>query len=275
MPDPVRLYLKDIRDIPLLTPEDEIRLANRIKRGDTLAQRQMINSNLRLVISIAKRYAHLGVPLLDLIEEGNLGLMKAVQKYNPKRGFRFSTYAAWWIRQYITRAIANQGNTVRIPVYMTELLSRWKRTSERLTQKMGRKPTLRELAISMKLSMVKVKKLTELTTSTTSLDAPIGEKGEAQVIDLIEDESAELPSEHAALLMQHDRILAMLEHMSARERDILILRYGLKDGVARTLGETAKSFGITRERVRQIEQVAKRNLRQLLTTQEEQEGLLA
>ena len=270
MPDAVRLYLKDIKDIPLLTPEEEISLANRIKRGDLKAQRQMINSNLRLVINIAKRYSHLGVPLLDLIEEGNLGLMKAVEKFNPKRGFRFSTYAAWWIRQYITRAIANQGNTVRIPVYMTELLSRWKKTADRLTQKMGRKPTIREVSISMKLPMEKVKKLTELTTSTTSLDAPIGEEGEAQVMDLIEDESAVLPSEQTALLLQHDRIVSLLEHMNDREREILTLRYGLKDGIARTLGETAKHFGITRERVRQIEQVAKRKLRLLLTTQESQ-----
>ena len=274
MPDPVPLYLKDIKDIPLLTPEEEISLANRIKRGDQKAQRQMINSNLRLVINIAKRYSHLGVPLLDLIEEGNLGLMKAVEKFNPKRGFRFSTYAAWWIRQFITRAIANQGNTVRIPVYMTELLSRWKKSNERLTQRMGRKPTLRELAISMKLPMEKVKKLSEVTTGTTSLDAPIGEEGEAQMMDLIEDESAPLPSDQIAALLQHDRIIALLAQMQNRERDILTLRYGLKDGISRTLGETAKSFGITRERVRQIEQVAKRKLRLLLNAQEAQGGLV-
>ena len=190
MPDAVRLYLKDIKDIPLLTPEEEISLANRIKRGDVKAQRQMISSNLRLVINIAKRYSHLGVPLLDLIEEGNIGLMKAVDKFNPKRGFRFSTYGAWWIRQFITRAIANQGNTVRIPVYMTELLARWKKTTERLTQRMGRKPTLKELAVSMKLPMEKIQKISELTTGTTSLDAPIGDEGDAQMMDLIEDESA-------------------------------------------------------------------------------------
>ena len=272
MPDAVRLYLKDIKDIPLLTPEEEISLANRIKRGDMKAQKQMINSNLRLVINIAKRYSHLGVPLLDLIEEGNIGLMKAVEKFNPKRGFRFSTYAAWWIRQYITRAIANQGKTVRIPVYMTEMLSRWKKTTERLTQRMGRKPTLRELAISMKLPMPKVKRLQETMTSTTSLDAPVGEEGEAQVIDLIEDESAVLPSDQIATLLQHDRILALLSQMSDRERDILTLRYGLKDGISRTLGETAKQFGITRERVRQIEQVAKRKLRVLLGAQDATEG---
>ena len=270
MPDAVRLYLKDIKDIPLLTPEEEISLANRIKRGDVKAQRQMINSNLRLVINIAKRYSHLGVPLLDLIEEGNIGLMKAVDKFNPKRGFRFSTYAAWWIRQYITRAIANQGNTVRIPVYMTELLSRWKKTTDRLTQRMGRKPTIREVAISMKVPMAKVKKLTEITTGTTSLDAPIGDEGEAQMMDLIEDASAVLPSEQTALMLQHDRIVSLLIHMNDREREILTLRYGLKDGIARTLGETAKHFGITRERVRQIEQVAKRKLRFLLTAQESQ-----
>jgi len=271
MPDPVRLYLKDIKDIPLLTPEDEIRLATRIKRGDARARRQMILSNLRLVINIAKRYAHLGVPLLDLIEEGNLGLLKGVEKFNPRKGYRFSTYAAWWIRQYITRAIANQGSTVRIPVYMTERLSQWKKVTERLTQKLGRKPTLKELAISMKLPMEKIQRLGQLTSQTSSLDAPIGDEGDVQMMDLLEDASAALPSEHIATLLQHERIVTLLNRMGEREREILTLRYGLQDGTARTLGETAKHFGITRERVRQIEQTAKRKLRFLLSAQTDAE----
>jgi RNA polymerase primary sigma factor len=269
MPDAVRLYLKDIKHIPLLTAADEVRLAKRVQRGDAAARQEMITSNLRLVINIAKRYAHLGVPLLDLIEEGNLGLMKAVQKYNHKKGFRFSTYGAWWIRQYITRAIANQGSTVRIPVYMTELLARWKKANERLTQRLGRKPTVRELSMSMKIPMVKIQRLSEITSGTTSLDAPVGGEGNAQVMDLIEDESAKLPSDQIATLLQHERILALLKKMNEREREILILRYGLQDGVSRTLGETAKQFGVTRERVRQIEQTAKKKLRVLLMEEDQ------
>lgn len=267
--EPIRAYLKDIRPLELLTAKQEIELANRIRRGDTKARRHMILANLRLVINIAKRYSHLGVPLLDLIEEGNLGLMKAVTKYNPQKGFRFSTYAAWWIRQYITRAIANQGKTVRIPVYMTEVLSKFKRVTEELTQKYGRRPTTRELARRMRLPIKRIERLQELVTSsqTTSLETPVGEEGETEMIDLIQDNASRSPQEDVTQFLQHEGIEALLKHMSERERRIITLRYGLEDGVSRTLGETSKQFGITRERVRQIEAVAIRKLRALLSSE--------
>ncbi len=265
--EPIRAYLKDIKPISLLTAKQEIDLAKRIRRGDTKAKRQMTLANLRLVINIAKRYSHLGVPLLDLIEEGNLGLMKAVIKYNPSKGFRFSTYAAWWIRQYITRAIANQGKTVRIPVYMTEVLSKFKRVTEELTQKYGRRPTAQELARRMRLPIERVERLQELVISsqTTSLETPVGEEGDTEMIDLIQDDSGRSAQEDVTRFLQHEGISDLLKHMSERERRILVLRYGLDDGVSRTLGETAKQFGITRERVRQIEAATIRKLRALLS----------
>jgi RNA polymerase primary sigma factor len=271
MTDPIRSYLKDIKEIPLLTAKQEIELAKKIQKGDPKARRQMTLSNLRLVINIAKRYSHLGVPLLDLIEEGNLGLMKAVTKYNPRKGFRFSTYGAWWIRQYITRAIANQGKTVRIPVYMTELLSKFKRITEELSQKLGRKPTVSELSRRMRLPQERIERLQELVTSaqTTSLETPVGEEGETEMIDLLEDETAPSPQEDIGRFLQHERIDALLQKMTERERRVLVLRYGLEDGVSRTLGETAKFFGITRERVRQIEVVAMRKLRALIAAEED------
>ena len=270
MTDPIRSYLKDIKLIPLLTAKQEIELAKKIQKGDMKAKRQMTLSNLRLVINIAKRYSHLGVPLLDLIEEGNLGLMKAVTKYNPRKGFRFSTYGAWWIRQYITRAIANQGKTVRIPVYMTELLSKFKRTTEELSQKLGRKPTVMELSRRMRLSAERIERLQELVTSaqTTSLETPVGEEVETEMIDLLQDETGHSPQEDIGRFLQHERIDALLQKMNERERRVLVLRYGLDDGISRTLGETAKFFGITRERVRQIEVVAIRKLRALIATEE-------
>lgn len=268
--DPIRSYLKDIKAIPLLTAKQEIELAKRIRQGDAKAKRHMTLANLRLVINIAKRYAHLGVPLLDLIEEGNLGLMKGVMKYNPRKGFRFSTYGAWWIRQYITRAIANQGKTVRIPVYMTELLSKFKRIVEELTQKSGRKPTAPEIARRMRLPIERVERLQELISAsqTTSLETPIGEEGETEMIDLLQDESSSTPQEDIARFLQHERIGALLATMSERERRVLTLRYGLDDRISRTLGETAKFFGVTRERIRQIEMVALRKLRALITAEE-------
>ncbi|MBI4342260.1 MAG: sigma-70 family RNA polymerase sigma factor, partial [Candidatus Omnitrophica bacterium] len=212
MTDPIRSYLKDIKEIPLLTARQEIELATKIRRGDTKARRQMTLSNLRLVINIAKRYAHLGVPLLDLIEEGNLGLMKAVMKYNPRKGFRFSTYGAWWIRQYITRAIANQGKTVRIPVYMTELLSKFKRVTEELSQKLGRKPSPRDLAKRMRLPVERVERLQELVTSsqTTSLETPVGEEGETEMIDLLQDETMTSQQEDITRFLEHERIDSLL-----------------------------------------------------------------
>lgn len=268
--DPIRAYLKDIKSIPLLSAKQEIELARRVKRGDAKAKRQMTLSNLRLVINIAKRYAHLGVPLLDLIEEGNLGLMKAVTKYNPRKGYRFSTYAAWWIRQYITRAIANQGKTVRIPVYMTELISKFKRVTEELTQKLSRRPTATELARRMRLPIERIVRLQELITATqtTSLETPVGEEGETEMIDLLEDETTPSPQDDITRFLQHERVDALLHRMSEREQRVLSLRYGLKDGISRTLGETARFFGITRERVRQIEVVAMRKLRVMIAAEE-------
>lgn len=259
----IRSYLKDIKSIPLLTARQEIKLALRIQKGDGRAKRHMILANLRLVINIAKRYAHLGVPLVDLIEEGNLGLMKAVTKFNPLKGYRFSTYGAWWIRQYVTRAIANQSKTVRIPVYMTELISKFKRITEELTQKFGRQPTSREIARRMRLSIKRIERLKELVTSaqTTSLETPVGVEGETELIDLIQDETRGSPEQQIDRFLQHEQIDALLSKMSERERRLLILRYGLDDGISRTLGETAKYFGITRERVRQIEVAALRKLR--------------
>ena len=267
----IRTYLRDIKAVPLLTAKQEVELAKRIKRGDTKARRQMILANLRLVINIAKRYSHLGVPLLDLIEEGNLGLMKAVTKYNPRKGFRFSTYAAWWIRQYITRAIANQGKTVRIPVYMTEVLSKFKRVTEELTQRMGRKPSPREIAKRMRLPIERIHRLQELVTSSqpTSLDTPVGEEGETEMIELLQDEHTASPQDEITRFLQHERIDVLLKQMNERERQVLVLRYGLNDGISRTLGETAKHFGITRERVRQIEVAALRKLRALVTAEGE------
>ena len=264
--DPIKQYPKDIKHIPLLTAAQERELATRIKKGDQKARQRMINSNLRLVINIAKRYSHLGVSLLDLIEEGNLGLMKGVTKFNPKRGYRFSTYGAWWIRQYITRAIANQGKTVRVPVYMTELLSRWRRTNERMTQQLGRKPKPEEVAKRMRIPIEKVRQLSEMVTTTTSLDAPVGEEGTAEVIDLIQDEAAASPSASITTLLQREQVVELLQRMGDREREVLTLRYGLRDGITRTLGETSKHFGITRERVRQIEHVALRKLREYLAS---------
>ena len=271
MTDPIRSYLKDIKEIPLLTTRQEIELATKIRQGDAKAKRQMTVANLRLVINIAKRYAHLGVPLLDLIEEGNLGLMKAVIKYNPKKGYRFSTYGAWWIRQYITRAIANQGKTVRIPVYMTELISKFKRTTEELSQKLGRKPTASELGRRMRLPVERIERLQELVISaqTTSLETPVGDEGETEMIDLLQDETLPSPQEDITRFLQHERIDALLLKMNERERRVLTLRYGLSDGISRTLGETAKFFNITRERVRQIEVVAMRKLRALIAAEDQ------
>ncbi len=265
--DAIKLYLKAIKDIPLLTPEEERSLARKIRKGNLKARKKMIQSNLRLVINIAKRYAKLGVPMMDLIEEGNLGLIKAVKKYNPNKGYRFSTYAAWWIKQYITRAIANQGKTIRIPVYMTEIINRWKRLTEQLTQKYGRKPKTKEVAKKMKLPIKKVMEISEIATKISSLDAPIGDDGTGQFMDLIEDESSASPMENITDILRRERVDSLLERMNERERKILHLRFGLIDGTTHTLGETAKYFGITRERVRQIESAALEKLRTYIIQQ--------
>lgn len=268
--DAIRLYLKDIKKLPLLTAAEEIYLAERIKKGDKKARARMIQSNLRLVINIAKKYSHLGVSMLDLIEEGNLGLMKAVEKFNPKKGYRFSTYAAWWIRQYISRAIANQGKTVRMPVYIIELLMRFKKATEYLTNVLKRKPKVNEISKKMKLSVKRVRQLHRMVAGISSLNAPVGEEGSTEFLDLIEDENMVSAVDELSHFLTQERIKGLLEKMSKREQKILSLRFGLKDGVSHTLRDTAKHFGITRERVRQIESAAMRKMREYILQQEKE-----
>ncbi|MBU0895066.1 MAG: sigma-70 family RNA polymerase sigma factor [Candidatus Omnitrophica bacterium] len=268
--DSIRLYLKDIKKLALLTPEEEIALAIKIKKGDKKARHKMIQANLRLVISIAKKYSHLGVSMMDLIEEGNLGLMKAVEKFNPKKGYRFSTYGAWWIRQYVSRAIANQGKTVRMPVYVIELLMRYKKVTENLTSSLKRKPKLNEIAKRMKLPMKRVKQLSKMVTGTTSLNTPVGEEGSTEFMDLIEDENMPSAVDGLSNFLTKERINVLLSRMSKREQKILGLRFGLKDGVGHTLRDTAKHFGITRERVRQIESAAMRKMREHMIEQDKE-----
>jgi len=259
----IKLYLKDIKDIPLLTAEEELEVARRIQKGDAKSRRQMIRCNLRLVISIAKRYSRFGVPLLDLIEEGNLGLMKAVGKFDPKRGYRFSTYAAWWIKQHITRALADQGKSVRIPVYMVETLTRFRKVTERLTHRMKRKPTVAELAKAMKLPSSKIREMQEMNQGITSLDAPVGEDESVTVTDLMEDTAtSSMAANKISDFFRKEAIQELLEKMNEREREILAMRFGLKDGEIRTLDDCAKKFKITRERVRQIEEACLKKLRQ-------------
>ena len=260
----IKLYLKDIRSLPLLTPKREKDLARKVKKNDEKARQEMIKSNLRLVINIAKKYSYLGVPMLDLIEEGNLGLMKAVNKYDPERGYRFSTYAAWWIKQYITRSIANQGKTVRIPVYVIELMMRFKKISESLTGSFKKKPKLSEIAKRMKLPTKRVRQINKMVTGISSLNAPIGDEGSSEFIDLIEDENMVSAIDEISGFLTQERIDNLLDKMSVREKKILTLRFGLKDSVPHTLRDTAKHFGITRERVRQIEAAAIKKMKNLI-----------
>ena len=268
--EPIKAYLKDIEKIPLLTAQEEIELTKLAKKGDVKAEKRMIQSNLRLVVSIAKKYSYFGVPLLDLIEEGNLGLMKAVKKFNPKKGFRFSTYAAWWIKQYVLRAVANQGKTVRIPVYMMELTSKWKKTIERLSQKLGRKPATAEIAKAMRIPVKKARELESVMTQPTSLESPVGEDDSGTMMDLIEDTKAASASEELSNFLRQEKIADLFKKMNKREQEILNMRFGLKDDVPHTLEEVADKFKITRERVRQIEEAALKKLRKNMTTQEMQ-----
>ncbi len=228
----------------------------------------MIRSNLRLVINIAKNYASYGVPLLDLIEEGNLGLMKAVSKFDPRRGFRFSTYAAWWIKQHITRALADQGKTVRIPVYMVEKLSRFRKVQERLTRRHHRKPRVSELARAMKMPVSKIRELMQMGQGITSLDQTVGEDQETTMLEVLEDTNANTSQENVEGMFRSERIHLLLGRMNPREKEILELRFGLKDGEVHTLNEAAKRFRITRERVRQIESAALKKLRSLISQQD-------
>ncbi len=267
----LKLYLKEIRTIPLLTAQEEIKLANRIKRGDEKARKHMIRANLRLVINIAKRYVYLGMPFLDLIEEGNIGLMKAVDKFNPKKGFRFSTYAAWWIKQSITRSISEQGKMIRVPVYMNDLITKWKKKREHLSQKLKRVPSDTEIAKRLRIDKDKVEQINFWMTSTTSsLDAPIGEDAESQVSDLIEDHTTAAPDEGIEHMMDRERIANLLGILADRETDVLDMRFGLKDGKARTLAEVAVKLKVSRERVRQIEEEALKKLKRFVEQQQQE-----
>lgn len=264
----LRTYLKEIRNIPLLTPQEEITLSKRIKKGDEQARKAMIRANLRLVINLAKRYMYLGTPFLDLIEEGNLGLMKAVDKFNHRKGFRFSTYAAWWIRQAITRAIFEQGKMIRMPVYMNELISRWKKTKEQLTQRLRRPPRDEEIAKKMKISISKMKQINFwLTTKTSSLEAPLGNEDEGQILDLVQDHTAISPDTEIERVFDKERLTSLLEIMTDRERTVLDMRFGLVDGKSHTLAEVADKLGVSRERVRQIEEQALRKLKKFIREQ--------
>jgi len=261
----LKIYLKEIRNIPLLTAEEEIFLSRRIKKGDEQARKKMIQSNLRLVINIAKRYMRLGTPFLDLIEEGNLGLMKAVDKFNPGKGFRFSTYAAWWIKQGITRSLSDQGKMIRVPVYMNDLIAKWRKNKERLTQKLKRTPTDLEIAKRIKIPKDKIEQINFwMSTSTSSLDLPIGEDSEGKVSDLIEDETAIQPDSTIEHLLDKERVENLLEIMSDREREVLDMRFGLIDKKPHTLAEVAKKLGVSRERIRQIEEAALKKIRKFV-----------
>lgn len=267
----LRTYLKEIRNIPLLTPKEEIDLNKRVKKGDEQARKEMIRSNLRLVINIAKRYMYLGIPLLDLIEEGNLGLMKAVDKFNYKKGFRFSTYAAWWIKQGITRSISEQGKMIRVPVYMNELIAKWKKKREQLTQKLKRTPTDEEIARRLRIPKDKMEQINFwMSTTTSSLEAPIGEDSEKQVSDLVEDQTAQAPDAAIEHLFDKERLNSLLDIMTDREREVLDLRFGLADARPHTLAEVAKKLGVSRERIRQIEEAALKKLRKFIEQQEKE-----
>lgn len=264
----IKAYLKDVRPIPLLTAQEEIDLAKRIQKGDKKARDQMIRSNLRLVISIAKRYSNLGVPLSDLIEEGNIGLMKSVDKFDPNRGFRFSTYAAWWIKQGISRAIIDQGKMIRVPVYMNEEILKYKKAIEEMTHKLKRKPRMGEIAKKLQVPVDKIKELEGSIAKMSSLDAPIGEDGDGQVKDIIEDESMAAPDEQLEVFFNKERARMILNSLSERERKIIEMRFGLGDGEMYTLAEIAEKLGVSRERVRQLEEATIKKLRQVIKDQE-------
>lgn len=269
---PMRIYLQQIESIPLLTPQQEIELAQKIQskhKGASQARHQMIRSNLRLVISIAKRYSNMGLSFSDLVEEGNIGLMRAVEKFNPERGYRFSTYASWWIKQAIMRALSNQGKTIRIPVYMYDVISKWRRVRDGLLQKMNRMPTRKEIAKIMKVPVQKVKEIENIAGRPSSLNAPVSLDGTAELIDLIEDDSAHAPDVQIGEALKNERIHKLLENLDERERKILNLRFGLGDAEPHTLEEVAQEFDITRERVRQIEAVALKKIRLQLTNEQD------
>ena len=259
--DPVKLYLKEIGSYPLLTIEDEINLAKRIEQGDEHAKKQLAESNLRLVVSIAKRYVGRGLSFLDLIQEGNLGLIKAVDKFDYTKGYKFSTYATWWIRQSLTRSIADQSRTIRIPVHMSEVINKTYRVSRNLLQELGREPTEQELSKALDMPIEKVREILKVSADPISLDTPIGEEDDSHLGDFIKDDSIVGPEDAAAYAMLQDQISKLLNTLTDREQRVLTLRFGLDDGRTRTLEEVGKEFKVTRERIRQIEAKALRKLR--------------
>ncbi|WP_059052138.1 RNA polymerase sigma factor RpoD [Paenibacillus senegalimassiliensis] len=259
--DPVRMYLKEIGRVPLLSADDEMELAKRIENGDEEAKRRLAEANLRLVVSIAKRYVGRGMLFLDLIQEGNMGLIKAVEKFDHKKGFKFSTYATWWIRQAITRAIADQARTIRIPVHMVETINKLIRVSRQLLQELGREPAPEEIAAEMELSVEKVREIMKIAQEPVSLETPIGEEDDSHLGDFIEDQEALAPADAAAYELLKEQLEDVLDTLTEREENVLRLRFGLDDGRTRTLEEVGKVFGVTRERIRQIEAKALRKLR--------------
>ncbi|GGF07757.1 MULTISPECIES: RNA polymerase sigma factor RpoD [Halobacillus] len=259
--DPVRMYLKEIGRVNLLSANDEISLAHRIEDGDEEAKRELAEANLRLVVSIAKRYVGRGMLFLDLIQEGNMGLIKAVEKFDYRKGFKFSTYATWWIRQAITRAIADQARTIRIPVHMVETINKLIRVQRQLLQDLGREPTPEEIAQDMELTPDKVREILKIAQEPVSLETPIGEEDDSHLGDFIEDQEATSPSDHAAYELLKEQLEDVLDTLTDREENVLRLRFGLDDGRTRTLEEVGKVFGVTRERIRQIEAKALRKLR--------------
>lgn len=259
--DPVRMYLKEIGKVPLLSAEEEIELAKRMELGDEEAKKKLAESNLRLVVSIAKRYVGRGMLFLDLIQEGNLGLIKAVEKFDYKKGYKFSTYATWWIRQAITRAIADQARTIRIPVHMVETINKLMRVSRQLVQELGREPSPEEIAEKMNMPVEKVREIMKIAQEPVSLETPIGEEEDSHLGDFIQDENVPVPAEAATYMMLKEQIGEVLEGLTAREQEVLKLRFGLDDGRSRTLEEVGRQFKVTRERIRQIEAKALRKLR--------------
>lgn len=259
--DPVRMYLKEIGKVDLLTAEEEVELAQRMEAGDDRAKKKLAEANLRLVVSIAKRYVGRGMLFLDLIQEGNLGLIRAVEKFDYRKGFKFSTYATWWIRQAITRAIADQARTIRIPVHMVETINKLMRVSRQLLQDLGREPTPEEIAEEMDLTVPKVREIMKISQEPVSLETPIGEEEDSHLGDFIPDEDAPVPAEAAAFTLLKEQLIEVLDTLTEREQNVLRLRFGLDDGRARTLEEVGKVFEVTRERIRQIEAKALRKLR--------------
>ena len=259
--DPVRMYLKEIGNVPLLSTEEEIELAKKVEEGDEAAKKKLTEANLRLVVSIAKKYVGRGMPFLDLIQEGNMGLMKAVDKFDYSKGYKFSTYATWWIRQAITRGIADTGRTIRVPVHMVETINKTLRMTRTLLQELGREPTPEEVAERLNVPVSRVREVLKISRDPVSLDTPIGEEDDSHLGDFIEDDSALSPADSAAFSMLREELNTALESLTDRERQVVELRFGLRDGRARTLEEVGREFNVTRERIRQIEAKALRKLR--------------